>query len=94
MVKTCFKICGLTLALDGSENRAWCAYNNSEGYHELLQQQYVEWEAAPDATLPSLQLPVVSEGDVIGTSPIPAGEKKLEAKLLPSSGVGEKVTAM
>ncbi|CAM9877062.1 unnamed protein product, partial [Pylaiella littoralis] len=24
MVKTCFKICGLSLALDGSEDHAWC----------------------------------------------------------------------
>ena len=36
-VKTCFKICGLALALDGSEYHAWCTHNIGEGYHALLQ---------------------------------------------------------
>ena len=31
MVKTCFKICGLTLAVDGSEDHAWCMHNFGEG---------------------------------------------------------------
>ena len=48
-------------------------HNFGEGYHELLQQQRVEWEAAhPDATLPPLQLPVVPEGEAIGTNRITA----------------------
>ena len=55
-VKTCFKICGLTLALDGSEDHAWCTHNFGEGCRELPQQQRVEWEAAHlDVTLPPLQ---------------------------------------
>ena len=31
MVKTCFKICGLTLAVDVSEDHAWCMHNFGEG---------------------------------------------------------------
>ena len=53
VVKMCVKICGLTLALDGSEDHAWCMHNCGEGYRELLQQQHVEWEGAhPDAPCP------------------------------------------
>ena len=89
VVKMCFKICGLTLALDGSEDHAWCMHNFGEGYRELLQQQRVEWEAAhPDATLPPLQLPVVPEGEATGTNPITAAEK-VEGKLLPPGEDGE-----
>ena len=63
VVQMCFKICGLTLALDGSEDNAWCMHNFGEGCRELLQQHRVEWEAAhPDATLPPLQLAVVVGG--------------------------------
>ncbi|CAN0393997.1 unnamed protein product [Ascophyllum nodosum] len=55
VVKTFFKVCGLTLALDGSEDDAWCVHNFGEGYRELLQQQRVAWEAAhPGVTLPPL----------------------------------------
>ena len=87
-VKTCFKICGLTLALDGSEDHAWCTHNVGEGYRELLQQQRVEWEEAhPDVTLPPLQLSEVPVAS--GTTPIMAAEKELEAKILPPSGDGE-----
>ena len=46
VVKMCFKLCGPTLALDGSKDHAWCMHNFGEGYRELLQQQRVEWEAA------------------------------------------------
>ena len=90
MVKTCFTICGLTLALDGIEDGAWCSHNFGEGYRELLQHQRVEWEAAhPGATLPPLELPVLSEGDAGGTKPTAVLEKKLEkAKLLPTGGGG------
>lgn len=84
LVKTCFKICGLTLALDGSEDHAWCSHNFGEGYPELLQQQRVEWEAQhPDVTLPPLHLPVVPEGAAAGTNPIAAAQKEVDAKLLP-----------
>ena len=87
-VKTCFKIYGLTLALDGSEDHAWCTHNFVEGYREFLQQQRVEWVAAhPDVTLPPLQLPEVPVAS--GTNPITAAEKELEAKLLPPRGDGE-----
>ena len=87
-VKTCFKICGLTLALGGSKNHAWYTHNFGEGYRELLQQQRVEWEAAHlDVTLPPLQLPEVPVAS--GTNLTTAAEKGLEAKLLPSSGDGE-----
>ncbi|CAB1109014.1 unnamed protein product [Ectocarpus sp. CCAP 1310/34] len=34
-VKTCFKICGLTLAPDGSKDHAWCLHNSGDGYREL-----------------------------------------------------------
>ena len=75
VVKMCFKICGLMLALDGGEDHAWCMRNFGEGYRELLHQQRVEWEAArPDATLPPLQLPMVPEGEAIGTNSITATE--------------------
>ena len=89
LVKTCFKICGLTLALDGIEDDAWCVHNFGEGYRELLQQQRVEWEAAhPGVTLPPLNLPASPEG-AIGTNPITAAAEEAAAKLLPASGGGE-----
>ena len=89
VVKMFFKICGLALALDGSEDHAWCNHNFGEGYRELLQQQRVEWKAAhPDQTLPPLQLPVAPEGEAIGTNPITAAEKEVEGKLLPPGEEG------
>ena len=90
LVKTCFKICGLTLTLDGSEDHAWYMHNFGEGYRELLQQQRVEWEAAhPDVTLPPLQLPVVPAGEAVGINPIAGAEKGLEGKLLPPDEEGD-----
>ena len=90
VVKTCFKVYGLTLALDGSEDDAWFVHNFGEGYRELLQQQRVAWEAAhPGVTLPPLQLPKVPEGEAIGNNPTTTAEKELEGKLLPPSGGGE-----
>ena len=90
VVKMCFKICGLMLALGGSEDHAWCTHNFGEGYRELVQQQRMEWEAAhSDATLPPLQLPVAPDGEVIGTNPITAAEKEVEGKLLPRGEEGE-----
>ena len=75
VVKMCFKIWGLTLALD--------MHNFGEGNRELLRQQRVEWEAAhPDATLPPLQLPVVPEGCLLYTSPSP---RDLSTSRMPSS---------
>ena len=57
-VRTRFKICDLTLALDDSKDHAWCTHNFGEGYRELFQQQPIEWDAAhPDVTLTPLQLP-------------------------------------
>ena len=87
-VKTCFKICSLTLALDGNDDHAWCPHNFGEGYRELLQQQRVGWEAEhSDVTLPPLQLPEVRVSS--GTNPITATEKELEEKLLAPSSGGE-----
>ncbi|CAM9915919.1 unnamed protein product [Ectocarpus sp. 8 AP-2014] len=87
-VKTCFKICGLTLALDGSEDHAWCMHNFGEGYGELLQKQRVEWEKThPGVSLPPLQLPEVPDGESIGTNPITAAEKDVQGRLLtPADG--------
>ena len=80
-VKTCFKICGLTLALDGSEDHAWCSHNFGEGYRELLEQQRVNWLAEhPDVPLPPIKLPEVRAST---TNHIEAAAKELEAKLLP-----------
>ena len=88
-VKTCFKVCGLTLALDGSEDHAWCEHNFGEGYRELLQQQRATWEEEhPGVTLPPLELPVVPESSAAGTIPVMAAEKELEGKLLPPSDEG------
>ena len=85
VVKMCVKICGLTPALDGSEDHAWCMHNFGEGHLEFFQQQRAEWKARhPDATLPPLQLAVVPEGEAIGTNPITAAEKEVEGKLLPT----------
>ena len=82
MVKTCFKICGLTLSLDGSEDHAWCMHNFGEGYRELLEEQRVEWLAEhPGVPLPPLQLPEIPAAS--STNHIEAAAKKLEAKLLP-----------
>ncbi|CAB1114542.1 unnamed protein product [Ectocarpus sp. CCAP 1310/34] len=81
-VKTCFKICGLTLALDGSEDHAWCLHNFGDGYRELLEQQRVEWLAEhPNVTLPPLQLPKVPAEST--ANHIEAAAKELEAGLLP-----------
>ncbi|CAB1117081.1 unnamed protein product [Ectocarpus sp. CCAP 1310/34] len=81
-VKTCFKICGLTLALDGSEDHAWCLHNFGDGYRELLEQQRVEWLAEhPNVTLPPLQLPKVPAEST--ANHIEAAAKELEEWLLP-----------
>eukprot|EP00903_Cladosiphon_okamuranus_P022567 g20762.t1 len=81
-VKTCFKICGLTLALDGSEDHAWCVHNFGEGYRDLLEEQHAAWLAEhPDVTLPPLKLPKVPEG--FDSNPITAAQKEVEGKLLP-----------
>ena len=42
-----------------------------------------------DATLPLLHLPVVPEGEAIGTNPITAAEKEVEEKLLAPGEEGE-----
>ncbi|CAB1107081.1 unnamed protein product [Ectocarpus sp. CCAP 1310/34] len=84
-VKMCFKVCGLTLALDGSEDDAWGTHNFGEGYREVLVQQHAEWEAQhPGVTLPPLQLPEVSSAP--GANPIATAEKEVTAKLLPPEG--------
>ncbi|CAM9308990.1 unnamed protein product, partial [Ectocarpus sp. 12 AP-2014] len=84
-VKMCFKVCGLTLALDGSEDDAWCTHNFGEGYREVLLQQRAEWEAQhPGVTLPPLQLPEMSSAS--GANPIATAEKEVTAKLLPPEG--------
>ena len=44
--------------------------------------------STPDATLPPLQLPVVPEGEAIGTNPIMAAEKEVDGKLLPPGEEG------
>ena len=50
----------------------------------------MEREAAhPDTTLSPLQLPVVPEGEAIGTNRITAAEKEVEGKLLPPGEEGE-----
>ncbi|CAB1100836.1 unnamed protein product [Ectocarpus sp. CCAP 1310/34] len=86
-VKTCFKICGLTLALDGSEDHAcedhaWCEHHFGEDYRDLLEEQHAVWLAEhPDVTLPPLKLPKVPGG--FDSSPITAAQKEVEGKLLP-----------
>ncbi|CAB1098038.1 unnamed protein product [Ectocarpus sp. CCAP 1310/34] len=81
-VKTCFKICGLTLALDGSEDHAWCEHNFGEDYRDLLEEQHAVWLAEhPDVTLPPLKLPKVPGG--FDSNPITAAQKEVEGKLLP-----------
>ena len=48
------------------------------------------WEAAhPGATLPPLQLPVVPNGEAIGTNTIRAAEKEVKGKLLLPGEEGE-----
>lgn len=80
--KTCFKICGLTLALDGSEDHACCIHNFGEDYRNLLQQQHAKWgDEHPDVRLPPLELPAVPAAS--GDNPIMAAEKDLEGRLLP-----------
>ncbi|CAB1097747.1 unnamed protein product [Ectocarpus sp. CCAP 1310/34] len=81
-VKTCFKICGLTLALDGSEDHAWCEHNFGEDYPDLLEEQHAVWLAEhPDVTPPPLKLPKVPGG--FDSNPITAAQKEVEGKLLP-----------
>ncbi|CAB1115406.1 unnamed protein product [Ectocarpus sp. CCAP 1310/34] len=81
-VKTCFKICGLTLALDGNKNHAWCKHNFGEDYRDLLEEQHAVWLAEhPDVTLPPLKLPKVPRG--VDPNPITAAQKEVEGKLLP-----------
>ena len=89
VIKTYFRVRGVTLALDGSEDYARCTHNFVEDDTQLLQQQRDVWEAAQsDVTLPPLQITVVSDGDGLGTNPITASEKEPGAKLLPSSSGG------
>ena len=81
-MKTCFKICGLTLALDGSEDHAWCEHNFGEDYRDLLEEQHAVWLAEhPDVTVPPLKLPKVPGG--FDSNPITAAQKEVEGKLLP-----------
>ncbi|CAB1115321.1 unnamed protein product [Ectocarpus sp. CCAP 1310/34] len=81
-VKSCFKICGLTLALDGSEDHAWCDHDFGEDSHDLLEEQHAVWLAEhPDVTLPPLKLPKVPGG--FDSNPITAAQKEVEGKLLP-----------
>lgn len=94
-VKTFFKICGLTRALDGSQNHTWCMHNFGKGCRELLQKQRVQWEKAhPGVSLPSLQLPGVPDGESIGTNPITAVKKEVEERLLPPAGGEEGDSAV
>ncbi|CAB1103493.1 unnamed protein product [Ectocarpus sp. CCAP 1310/34] len=81
-VKTCFKICGLTLALDGREDHAWCEHNFGENCRDLLDEQHAVWLAEhPDVTLPPLKLPKVPGG--FDFNPITDAQKEVEGKLLP-----------
>ena len=87
-VKTCFKICGLTLALDGSEDHDWCVHNFGAGYRELLQQQRVEWEEAhPGVSLPPLRLPDKPAGDAAKENLITPAQEEVDATLLPTGEV-------
>ncbi|CAN0151672.1 unnamed protein product, partial [Pylaiella littoralis] len=62
-IRSCFKVCGLTLNLDGSEDHAWCIYTFGDNYREVLREQREEWEQAHGIGLEPLQLPVIPTGD-------------------------------
>ena len=62
-IRSCFKVCGLTLNLDGSEDHAWCTSTFGDNYREILREQREEWEKAHGTELEPLQLPVIPTGD-------------------------------
>ena len=56
VIRQCFKVCGLTLNLDGSKDHAWCLHTLGRNYRELLADQRQVWENAHGLELPPLQL--------------------------------------
>ncbi|CAN0437062.1 unnamed protein product [Pylaiella littoralis] len=62
-IRSCFKVCGLTLNLDGSEDHAWCTSTFGANYREVFGEQREEWEQAHGIDLEPLQLPVIPTGD-------------------------------
>ena len=60
MIRQCFKVCGLTLNLDGSEDHAWCLLKLGGNYRKLLAEQREVWQNAHGVELPPLQLPDLS----------------------------------
>ncbi|CAM9435524.1 unnamed protein product [Laminaria digitata] len=60
VVRQCFKVCGLTLNLDGSEDHAWCLHKLGGNYRQLLAEQRQAWQNANGVDLPPLQLPDLS----------------------------------
>lgn len=58
-IRTCFKACGLTLNLDGSEDHEWCLHTFGEKYRDVLVDQREVWEKAHGVELEPLQLPVI-----------------------------------
>ena len=65
-IRTCFKACGLTLNLDGSEDHEWCLHTFGEKYRDVLVQQREVWEQAHGMELEPLQLPIVPDDDGSG----------------------------
>lgn len=57
VIRQCFKVCGLTLNLDGSEDHAWCLHKLGGNYRELVAEQREAWQDAHGVELPPLQLP-------------------------------------
>lgn len=60
VIRQCFKVCGLTLNLDGSEDHAWCLHKLGGNYRELVAEQRKVWQDAHGVELPPLQLPDLS----------------------------------
>lgn len=57
VTRKCFKLCGLTLNLDGSGDHAWCENTFGINYRELLAEQREVWQNAHVHQLPPLKLP-------------------------------------
>lgn len=81
MVKICFRVCGLRLNLDGSEDHEWCEHTLSKDYRNLLTEQRAAWEKAHGNMLSPLQLLVVP--DKVSTSnPITDAANQVAHKML------------
>ena len=91
MVTKRFKVRGLTLNLDGSEDHEWCEHNFGKDYRQLLAEQRETWEKAHAPELPLLQLPLVPT-DGRASNSISEATKKVQEVALKYPREGDETT--